>query len=634
MNFVVKSFDGHLLNTATLQTWVPRDALLGGYGAVIEVERSGYFPVMAGKRLGGRSIPLTINMLSNPNTQIDDLLEWFDVSKNNCDLVITDIDSGTDWTVQATPNSMVSKKHNIAKLTLWVSEPIWQSSTKYSNWTVTASGQKKVVPVGGRMSVSPKLTISPQAPKTGGYAKRIYVPVVNRTNAAADTYPYEVAGGLNTTALVGAGLMQSSGNDWRLSVDGVEVDCWKVLVPSTASKMWANFRFSPRIALTLLGSIPSSGAVTEINIKFTTTNKTAAANLAKVTRKNLLIENEVFSFTNVVIAGNTIKITGVSRAQFTTAPAAHADNTDVEWLEHEVWMLHGNASAGAQEVDDTKKPLLDLSLSTNTSWVLSPLRDLNRTSPFQVMPSKVKPVSSPSTYYTDTHGGDANPATVIGMKIANWQINGQWRGETAEIQALFTHPFGITTVSATGEKYKNTVSWPAVAALQKMVNGRWTTVWNEVAPSTLSLWTALAPHSGVSLVTTILQIRFVLSGSVGATANSLAMFEINAVTLGLDSAKTPRLVILAGVDNYYLDLQLENETTGKSLYVKSPCGIGDVFSFDADARTITLNGQTLQTGVMSGDWPELQVGNNTFEFIDAGTADVDLQFQWKELRVL
>jgi hypothetical protein len=66
---------------------------------------------------------------------------------------------------------------------------------------------------------------------------------------------------------------------------------------------------------------------------------------------------------------NNFLIYVAGRAAKNTSMAAHAVGDVINWIEHDMYLVYGNPSAAAPATDDRKKPMINLSTSTNISWV-------------------------------------------------------------------------------------------------------------------------------------------------------------------------------------------------------------------------------------------------------------------------
>lgn len=715
----IKSYNGTLLNDVTnYETSWPIGALLMSPAQIIEVERSGTEPFYAGKKHAARAIPLMIQMKGSVYTQLDSLLTLFDPDDDEMhSLVVVDLDSvGLDeWTIQATTyGSQPKVTHNIFRTTLYATGSTWKASTPSSGlWTVAASGDTKVLAVGGKISALPTITISPQASKDGSYAKKMWVPITNNTTNAAPSYPIELTnGGLDTAALVadvtvsnqinqgggisdvdvtipidtavGGGLassgmgyvdteqiswtgntgteltgcerglngttaaahadnavitrsqMQADGDDWRALVDGVETYRWLSGMNSAASKMWITLSLSPKIELTLLGAIAGAGAITTISVKVTVANRIALTKIGQVANKVVTIGTgaglEAFTFTGVSMVGTTYTLTGVTRAEKETSASAHADGDTIRWVEHDVWMAYWNDTVEAPETNDDLKPLINLSTSTNTSWDWDEFVDLVPR-PAAWVPSIVYSTGKLSAWYADNHNTFVMPATEMGMALQAYQLSNLWRAETGIIQWSLMHPFGITTVSWSGEKYRYAAQWPVTAILQKGILGYyWLTVANEATPSAVQTWEALAAHAAVALGATYKYLRFYMYGSLAALADNSACLEISDFTAVLTD--TPTVAPQAVNDNYHYDITLTNTTNGDVMRIVGPGAVGDVLTIDCENKIVSFASGGLAQSLVSGDWIELEVGNNTMRYDEVGTTDVDLTFAWYNRRKL
>src|SRR4030042_1660518 len=63
------------------------------------------------------------------------------------------------------------------------------------------------------------------------------------------------------------------------------------------------------------------------------------------------------------------RFAGCIRAARGTAAGAHGLGDTVWWVQHDIWILYGNAAATAPTVDGNYEPAFELDDSVNTSWV-------------------------------------------------------------------------------------------------------------------------------------------------------------------------------------------------------------------------------------------------------------------------
>jgi hypothetical protein len=398
----------------------------------------------------------------------------------------------------------------------------------------------------------------------------------------------------------------ADGSDLRLKIQGqggaIDWQYWLNGYNTSTTQVWAVIDFDPGITLTLSGAMNNSAQITTLSFKQTNANKAALTILA--TKKNFMfvIGSEIFSFntgTVVDVAGYKITTTATdARAAYTSSKASHSDGDSVYWLQYVFQLCYGNSALTAPTQDNTKKPVINLTSSTNTSWVW----DTNFSDVTGLRGASWKPIilASPgkqSTYYTAKHsaGADtspsatlADPSTCVGGWISAYQQGTTWRGELAIIQWLMYNGAGFTTFTVVDLLYRYSTDWPKIIGLQYSADGRnWTncTGFPEATPASSQTWTAGATHSAVGLGATYAYLRWVANGSIASNiANDVAAGEATSVTLVRASANVPQLAFTGSSTSAY---QLQCTITN--------VGTTDYFNLD---YTLALN-ETLKVDCLN-----------------------------------
>lgn len=612
------------------------------YGAQMTLtNRARQFPLMSGKTLAGRAYPLQIKCLGTAHAQVQTLKALFDpADETERTLICRDTsDSNKQYRLMVTCQDMPELLGEaVLSVNLFAANPIWEAVTpSTASQTFTTSGTTMNVTPGGNLVAQPRITVTPQTAKaSNNWAYRRFVSVPNITNLSAPDYPVDLTGGgLNTSSLYDSGKIQQDMDDWRAIDNGVEIDRWlSATTAGAAVKLWANITFAPGIKMTLLGAIASSGAYTDIKIKKTSAN---AAALKRMPDSGIIvIDSEVWTY-----SGKSTKLYALYngiRAAKGTSMAAHSDGANIYWIEHDLWMLYGNPSATAPDVDDTKKPMFDLVNSTNTSWAWNGTTGFYddagvRTGAWK--PTVISTTGKESDLYTATHGAAADPATVLGLAMRAWQKSGKWQSESAVLEARLTNPFGITHVTSNGDKRRVSANWPGKVLLQRSNTSTFVDVWSEASPASANSWTAWT-HSSVALGAAYRFIRFLLSGSIGASASNEIDFETQAVTVTVDSTKVPPLTLVAELGTYYMDMTLTNQLTGDILTLKWAATTGQAIVIDCAAKTVLYSDGSNAFGAfdrssLRKSWFDLLPGQtNTIKFEDTGMGNVLVAFSWPD----
>lgn len=445
MRLTINSIDGHNINDANFNAyWPNEDQTIFNLPDVDlqEVSRAGTWPDPSTEVLQGKDFAICIESLGTFASQIDTLKGWFDTKKKGLRKLLMTDENGKQWYVMCKCKSQPIIETSYTEFLMHASDPTLYSEVENSvSETVLATGhQWTLTPVGNDLARL-RVTMTPNIAKTAGYGFKAYRPIVNPIDKAFVDHPYDITdGGWDTAALITASKMQASGNDLRPIISGTEVDHWNDGINTTTTKVWINANLAPGVKLTLLSAITNVQAVTELPFKITTLNK-AYLKALPASGGKVIRNGEVFTYTAVDLI--KCKLTGVTRGVNGTVKSAHAIGDIFNWVQYDCWIMYGNSTMDAPIVDDTKKPLLDLHNSTNTSWVLLNFTDIAgvRTGGFK--PKVLKSVGKLSDYYTDTHGADADPAVEMGMVIRAYQTAIGWRGEDADIEWSLYNPAGI-----------------------------------------------------------------------------------------------------------------------------------------------------------------------------------------------
>lgn len=440
-------------------------------------------------------------------------------------------------------------------------------------------------------------------------------------------------------AVITMSKIQVNASDLVVQVDGVQVDRW-VDAPNTAStKVWITQTYQSSKIATLRTALVNSGAAVTVAFNRTAANLQVLTALKAARNQVFLIDNEAFTY----LPGNVdlvkFQITSCNRGQKYTSTATHAINASIIWIEHDIWLLYGNAFVGAPDVNDSLKPIFDLHNSTNGSWVYVNFYDANNPSrPGSWYGSVISTRGKTSSIYTGNQKATANPSTELGMTLLNYQIANAWKSETAVLQWVLHHPTGITTVSMAGSKFVlATGTWPAVAGLQCSINFvTWKSVWNEAVPTLASTWQTFT-HNAVALGATYTLLRLILSGTIAALANNEADIQGDTVTLTLDGALNPVVALNAEqTATYYLSATITNTNTGDYFTLAITVPLNQAITVDCVFKTVTLQDGANVIGALTpstvrNDWLTLlpNVGN-ILQFDDTGTLGVTCQTQWQD----
>jgi hypothetical protein len=499
----------------------------------------------------------------------------------------------------------------------------WRAVTEDSEtWNITASGDTKVVANGGEVDAFPVLTIEPTSAKTGAYAYRRWAPVRNRISTALWSYPYELTdGGLDTAALVTAGKAQADGDDFRVMVDGSEVARWfgtgSYAFNQATTKVWVELNLAAGQEFTLKTAIAAVGDVDTIEVNEAISGMPAAG--------IVLIENEAFVYTSKNNTDRTFN--NVTRAAKGTSMAAHAAGEDVFWIQHDIWILYGNAAATAPVVDDNYKPIFRLD-SSNTIWDYDEFGEddgLRRGAW-----SRWSATGDLSLTYTADHHSDADPWEEMGFfSYLLYPETVVWK---------LYNPCRITAVNfQNGEGYiESQYGWPEMELVSSNDGSSWATEYTILQPSTEGSWEAWSRNESIAgggRPYVGMMMGIVPFGMLWYSA-----LEVADVTVTLDSTRTPTTEFIGSESGAYeLACTIKNQATGDSVSLGCILEVNQELELDTEAKTVILlddGSNQFQALTLDGgarrDWLPLQPGSNTLEFTDVGTGDVTITIEWRK----
>ncbi len=614
----VVSWDGRSINDGVNYTAVLKNAR--GLPAVSAqwVQRSGRWPLLGGVERPGHKLTLGL-VIEGPEVETlrSQLTRWFDPEDETPKALVVEDDDGNNdryllaicEAIQATPDG--GGLIYVATLALH-GDVRWRSASEEQEvWNVTASGQTRVVTNGGQDDAYPRFTIRPTSNKSGSYNYKRFVPWRWRVDAAASKYPLDICNdSFNTAALVTAGKMQSDGDDLRVLVDGVEVDRWLAGMNTSTTKVWVNLDFQPAWEGTLVAAMLAADSVGTLDVNEDISSAPSAG--------ILMIDSEAFTYT---AKNNALKrFLGVTRAAKGTTAANHSAGATVWWCQHEIWLLYGNAGAGAPTVNDNYKPAFNLYSSSNTFWDYD---DFGENDGLRTAAWVKQALLSTPTFYTAHHGTDANPWQEIGLLVDSLNDVGMWRAH---------NPCGLVAANfQSGEKYRANAPWRG--QIRSSPDGStWHLEYSIPAPSAAATWESWAQNetlnSGAKYVA--LYLEYYVSGAT-------CYLEAAGVTLTLDSSCTPTGSIGSELGNYSLACTLSNQTTGQAISLSYTMGLNEELEVDSDARTVVdledeasqFQALTLEGGARR-DWLPLKPGDNTLRFDDVGTNGVTVTVEWRE----
>lgn len=429
--------------------------------------------------------------------------------------------------------------------------------------------------------------------------------------------------------------IQANGNDVRLFVDGNEQDCWLSGVNTATTRVWGVIDFDFGWSQPMVSSI-SDSATTIAFTNTTTFRNTILKPLQYNAPKGLvLIDSEVIYYDAINLGNCTM--TGCKRAQLETTAAAHSSGANVKRLEHEIWVYYGNPTAELRVTDDTKKPIIDLTTSTNSSWVFSEFRDNagNRAGVWKpsLKTDNTTDLTNQSRFYTGERDTMIDPATEMGLANKNYMKSNKWYADNALISWYIFIPGGASAVTVTGEKYRSGAQFPTVTFNKSADNSTYSIVWTEASPAGAAAWTAMTAHTGVALGAGQYHFLFKMAGNVlGTTASAKAMAEIDTLTFTIGT--THSISFSAEMSCYTFDAKITNNTTGEWLSVYQGIKLGATMTVDTAAKNVSMEFNqpigNIGFSTVRNAWLRLAPGANTLQFDDLSLAGVTLGISYED----
>lgn len=648
------SFGGTLLQSTDYETSIPRQSALAQLEAnLVYVKRAGASPLYSGKDFQPVVLNLEVKMLHDFMTTLESLNQLFDIyDETPREFVIQDTeDSNKQYYVYATPKQVLGGHDGqMAVVVLGFDDPVWQSSTQNSQtWNITASGDSTSVTNSGNTKAYPIFEIAVTGyPATGWVYNNFVEYTPSASSSGWANRPLELLGdtngiGLNTAALVTANKAQASGNDFRVLVDGIEVDHWfgGSGFNTTDTRCWININQPTSGVLKLKTAIAATDTSTSVEFIYTSAYKKTFT--AMPTRGRFKINSEEFTYRSKTINNTRLRANGVTRSVRNTSAAAHASSDTVTWIPYDINLIYGSSDAPAPDVDDTYKPVLNLTTSYNGSLIYAAFKDFDSLRS-GIWSPQIASVSnarrSVTKLYTGVNdGGDTNPADVAGMMIGAFQAGGVWKPETSTLYWQLYVPDGISTIAFSYERYQYNASTPATIGVQTSTDGvSWTNgkTYTTVASTDYQSWvTGSAATSDVTVTTGAKYARATMAGTVTAVANNKVYFGLTGATI--NTSNPPTLSRRGEQSNYQFNATLTNTTTGESMKVDYSLKIGDTLTIDTDPNfpTATLNDQIvngiISTDTIRADWLSLTPGANTLTFTsDYAVGTVTITVKWRD----
>ena len=627
----VISFDGHVFATDYEVDYVSGTRPRLPPAKVETLRRIGAWPVIVALQRNPHTHALLINIvdLDNVDTLRTQLMRWFDPEDETPKVLVCENQDGVEMYGYALCQELrlysTPRFQQVFVATLVADGDVrWRSTATASDaWAVTATAQTQDIVNAGEDEAYPVFTFEPTTGKTGGYDWRAWVAVPWTSENAGSTYP--LLAEMDTATPVGAGKMQADGDDLRVLVDGLEVDRWLDDMNAAATKVWFNADFAGAPGLTLATQIAAAGDIASIEFN----EETEVALLPE--SGILLIDDEAFVYTARSLVDAAV--TGITRAAKGTDAALHTVDDDVYWMQHDVYILYGNAAATAPTQTACLKPIFDLDTSSNDSWVFSTFGYPECSgSGSNVQWTRGGPITpgGNSGCYTGSEWGVLLPSQLT-LVLGLWrEVNGAF-GNMWELY----NPCGIVNADwADGKKCATVVTelWGSVRYWSRGA-GWWTTQYQIPDPGVSNAWEAWTKTAGAAWDPAD-SIAITLHSHDGGT--DFTAVEAGTVTVSLYATETPDVVVGAEQGNYELSCTLTNEETGEAITIAFVMDLDTELEVDTDARTVTWLAddsgqfQAVSLSTARRHWLRLLPGSNTFRFDDVGTGHVTLTTEGEE----
>ena len=630
MNLNLFTWNGQNINDGSpFYSVFPPGSKVNLHGNVVTSPRAGNYPWVNGIVADPQSLVIAVRIAagSDIDTNREKVKQYFNFEDGlRHNLIAKDAaDSDKQWYVTGFVRDVRNEGQNRNSfLVLFTIEyPYWRLVTAAdTTWSVTATGQTQAITNAGNRNVPPKITLTPTSAKTGGLQYRRWVPIYNNLDISY-IVPIDItSGGLDTATLTTA-KMQADGDDFLVWEDGMFVDRWLDAMDTAATKCWKNHNLPPRNEGTTLGNIAASGAISSITFAKTRANMEFLQELKQAVNRVFIVDSEAFTYTAANVNLVTYAIASPSRAQRGTAEAAHVAPKTVRHIHHDLWILYGDSTLTAPDVDDDNKPIFSLA-STNGAWVFANFFSTSAARPGAWKGEVLSSRTGLSYTYTAPDNTFADPSTSLGLALigsADFQV----QNETGTLAWIFSHPATITSVLYSGDKYMSD-SWPAIAGLQYLQpNAVWFTADNIAEPTVTYTWQSFGPTTTALTSPYPTTIRFVIDGLLSSVISAMALLQHDTVTPTFASANLPTIAVGAEAAAYYFDLTITNNTTGEYIVLKLPCGLNETVTIDCEVKEAYLSDGSrvsVERSTDRAEWLDLAVGSNTLQYDDTGTAAV------------
>lgn len=441
--------------------------------------------------------------------------------------------------------------------------------------------------------------------------------------------------------------MLANGADIKVFVDKRKVPCWISGANTSTTQVWIAADYDPGIEMELNQVIANTGAITNIAVKITQNGVNGLAALEKKNVYYVLIGSEIFTAASV--DRMSFEITDASRAQFSSAMAAHAVGDKIYFMEHEIWICWGDLNAGStlsvlETQDETHKPIIDIDNSTNVLWKYLLFWDDDGLRAGSWTRDVV--AGRNCLIAGGPHMTLIDPATEMGLTGRSYSVGGVWRGGTYDLRTTLYHPAGFVAITCNGDKYRKSTGWPEIAGLfAGNTSALMGPLFNLATPASAASWTAWT-ETAVAIGNRR-YVQFKLAGNILGTANNVHALEVQTITsITITAANVPQLAFSGAAIAAYeignttlgIPARLKNSTTGDYIDISFIGVLNEELKIDCDTETVTYLKDNTRADIAITYPPRDYIfqmepgtaGNNTLVWTDAGTAGITAALTWKD----
>jgi len=436
------------------------------------------------------------------------------------------------------------------------------------------------------------------------------------------------AAGAADNAVIRKSGMLANGNDVRVYRDNRPVPFWIGNINAANTKVWVECDYRGAMELTLNLQITGAGDIASIEVAVQDWDK--LDKIFKAGIRMVSIDSEIFSFTDVDKWTRTFTGT-VKRGLFGSTKVTHTKSTKVYPIEHYYKITYNNPLESAVVQSEVRKPMFALT-STNASRNYTEFTDDSglRLCQFRTVTRWGKNVS----YYTATHGGEADPSTDLGFMAKPYGAAGSPHPDTYYAFSYLYHPAGFDNITCNGDVRREDDDWADSCGIYggsaEMALSPISTI---SSPGSKATWTAWS-KAAVALNNKT-YIGFGLNGDISGRKGNVHYFEVQTISsVVLRSAGLPQLVYSSAEQGaVQAKPRLYNDTQGIFIDIDRVVAVGQYIEIDCEAQTAVYLEDNTQCN-NSIKFPKrtemffFGPGANTLRIVEAGLTSATLDFSW------